>query len=244
MILLATPSGCGLVLDLQPGDPDAGAGMDAGPPRDAGRRHDAGTRDAGEPEDGGAPRVDAAGPDAGPGNGGPGTVDASRADAGPPAGDPCTTNGDCDPGFWCQRDGRRCFGEGRCARRPMRCFEIYAPVCGCDWVIYDNACTAQSNGVGVQSVDACPVESLGGEWCDRVPTAPSVGGCARCFDNLDCGGLFPYCVASSCVAGGEGICAGNPGDGYCHDQRFCDDAERCEGAVSDVCLPVQGRCVD
>lgn len=239
--------GCGLVLDLQPPEvkTDGAAGaMDAGVSPDGGARRDGG-RDAG-PGDAGV-RADA-GEDAGEiALDGGAVVDARVVDAGAADGGsvPCTSNAQCGPGFFCQRGERRCFGEGRCAPMPTDCPAVFDPVCGCDWSVYDNPCSAHRNGVGVRVRDgACPAGTAEGEWCDLAPTAPTTpGGCARCFDDRDCGGLFPFCVASSCVAGGEGICAGDPGGGYCHDQRFCRSTERCEGAVSDVCLPVQGRCV-
>ena len=101
---------------------------------------------------------------------------------------------------------------GVCVGRPWACDDEYDPVCGCDSIIYSNACNANGNGtdVWVGSGDcgpwmgffACGPELclMENEYCvEMVPGPPgpstficapiptcAVAGCA-CLQNLPCG---------------------------------------------------------
>ncbi|MDQ3032637.1 MAG: hypothetical protein M3Y87_09490 [Myxococcota bacterium] len=235
--------GCGLALDLDPPDlqgadasaRDGGRELDGGfdaaidPDRDGGTS-DGGTSDA-------SVRADAA-VDASRDGG----SDAGHADAG--TGIACRTSSDCVPLIeHCSRPRGSCFGEGVCRLRATACVGVVAePVCGCDWEQYSSPCEASRRGTSVMQGGVCPMAILAGEWCALRPMADAVGGCARCFDDADCGAFFPICVASACAVGGEGLCAGDPGLSGCHDGRQCDGGEICLGSVSDVCIPMDGRC--
>ena len=48
-----------------------------------------------------------------------------------------------------------CIDESKISNDP--CYEIYAPVCGCDGITYDNYCVADSSGVA---------SYVAGECCD------------------------------------------------------------------------------
>jgi hypothetical protein len=45
---------------------------------------------------------------------------------------------------------------GTCTPTPRSCTEEYVPVCGCDGMTYDNACSANSAGFSVASEGPCP----------------------------------------------------------------------------------------
>lgn len=60
----------------------------------------------------------------------------------------------CGIGEYCDRV--TCGSEdGVCRARPQECYEVYAPVCGCDGRTYDNNCVAARRGVDVDTLGAC-----------------------------------------------------------------------------------------
>lgn len=70
-----------------------------------------------------------------------------------------TRGGDrCADGEYCDFGGDHC-GEtdrgGLCRPRPEACYDVYAPVCGCDEQTYGNDCEAAAAGVSVRYEGAC-----------------------------------------------------------------------------------------
>jgi hypothetical protein len=70
----------------------------------------------------------------------------------PPA---CTTNGECETGDYCQKTAGDCNGIGACAAMPEVCPGVFAPVCGCNFQTYQNACFAAQSGINVITNGAC-----------------------------------------------------------------------------------------
>jgi Kazal-type serine protease inhibitor-like protein len=65
-------------------------------------------------------------------------------------GEKCASNPDCAyEEYYCMRPSNSCNGNGRCETRPEVCYELWAPVCGCDGKIYANSCFAAQAGVSV-----------------------------------------------------------------------------------------------
>ena len=77
----------------------------------------------------------------------------------------CYANGECpgDPdngaGF-CQFEMGVCSGPGTCMIMPTICDGVYAPVCGCDYLTYENECLANSKGVSVMYEGECKEEKF------------------------------------------------------------------------------------
>jgi hypothetical protein len=90
----------------------------------------------------------------------------------------------CAEGAFCNLD-YQCLvpdAQGTCEPIPDACPEIYAPVCSCDGVTYENACSAHANGAIVASDGECGSSGgecggfLGlvcgeGEFCNYTPEA-------------------------------------------------------------------------
>jgi hypothetical protein len=73
-------------------------------------------------------------------------------------GDACTPTDPCPEGEYCDYEGPTCGGEpGVCRERPPVCPPVYALVCGCDGVTYENACEAAAAGEDVRYPGACAV---------------------------------------------------------------------------------------
>jgi hypothetical protein len=151
----------------------------------------------------------------------------------PPPG--CSSNSDCQSGEYCHRDPGKCSATGTCKTIPQQCYEIYAPVCGCDGKDYGNDCKANGAGTSVAKNGECTTTTS----CDPMD-AGGVGMCAMFigykWDGSACVGFSGCsCVGADCskVFQTKNACE----QAYSHCQSSCagayvDPSGKCRGSGS------------
>ncbi|MEM7437505.1 MAG: hypothetical protein AAF436_20295, partial [Myxococcota bacterium] len=135
-----------------------------------------------------------------------------------------------------------CAAEGECVARPAECRPMLAPVCGCDFEDYDNACEAAAAGVRVSSEGECPCfsnEDCGvDEFCDAMY---SCGGAGQCVPRpISClTGVEPVCGCDAqtydngCSAAAAGVRVSAIGACDCEDNDDCDADAYCNANTCD-----------
>jgi hypothetical protein len=67
----------------------------------------------------------------------------------------CSDNSQCGPGEYCKKPMGECNGPGVCSPQPDVCFQVWAPVCGCDGRTHTNEACAAVAGVNVAYEGVC-----------------------------------------------------------------------------------------
>lgn len=139
---------------------------------------------------------------------------------------PCVSNDECTAANeYCAKNPGDCDGNGDCKVRPDACYDLWAPVCGCDSKTYGNDCEAAAAGINIQYQGECRPEA--------------------CFYNSMCE-MDEYCVFEPCEIE-TGYCAPRPfacdevDDPVCG----CDMStysNSCEAAVAGTSVLYMGPC--
>jgi hypothetical protein len=93
--------------------------------------------------------------------------DGSRPDRTPDSGVAACglyPGGECPGGAVCDVHGCYDGASGLCLADPGGCADLYAPVCGCDWVTYPNDCERVTAGVALSYAGPCAAPD-GGPGC-------------------------------------------------------------------------------
>jgi|GEM_PF-1814735 len=107
----------------------------------------------------------------------------------------------CGAGFYCDFPDDSCGvldQTGVCRPLPDACDDVFEPVCACDGVEYENACSAAAAGVDASTAECAEAESFAcgdtecagdGEYCTAVvpgiPDAETSYSCADLPDDCD-----------------------------------------------------------
>lgn len=128
----------------------------------------------------------------------------------------------CPAGTYCRLDDGNpieCTGDGVCVNLPPVCDQTAAPVCGCNFTTYPNACAAALASANVKFGGSCDGScNIGSDEC----------------------GAGKYCAAQQGQCSGKGTCIAKPDAGACG--GTIDPVCGCNGKTytSPACAAVDG----
>jgi Kazal-type serine protease inhibitor domain len=152
-----------------------------------------------------------------------------------PCGEICggSTGRTCDADQFCRQEEGVCIegAQGRCADVPPSCQAVFAPVCGCDGMTYDNACFADAARVSVSHDGPCGAAQACGAPGDAA--CPAGDFCKR-SEGLCAPDARGLCVPEpqTCPTASDPVCGC---DGHTHDNA-------CLAAAAGVTVAAQGAC--
>jgi hypothetical protein len=143
----------------------------------------------------------------------------------------CESDDQCADGEFCEREDGLCNATGECSAIPQACYQIFAPVCGCDGETYSNDCHANGAGTSVAHEGEC-ADDVGcqadsdcadGETCEQVwcITWPCPALCTPA----------PEPEPNSC----EDQCGGSSADDSCWCDAYCSAWGDCCEDFAEVC---------
>ncbi|MEM9727015.1 MAG: Kazal-type serine protease inhibitor domain-containing protein [Myxococcota bacterium] len=126
---------------------------------------------------------------------------------------PCSSNSNCGNLDYC--DGATCDGAGSCFVRPTDCPTEGVVVCGCDSIVYQNACFAAQAGVRVVSEGPCLCDTnddcSNADFCD-ADTCDATGECTPRPNVAECPTTGPEVTGcdgatyvNACIANAAGV---------------------------------------
>lgn len=136
----------------------------------------------------------------------------------------CSTNADCRPGSFCERECDE--PAGACIPFPVSCAkEEERPVCGCNGVTYFNDCLRKADGVPRAQAEEC-----------SGPPYDCASANEPCPDGAVCARLFGFGLEKGACSTTEGRCWRLPA--LCPTDERGDRWDECEGSEKSL------RCVD